>query len=118
MASKRINDILQAAVEENVLNEKGELYPWSSPVFQNAAEKLNLKENCPKISRDYLYIILKNNRYNLLDTLRTMCGVEVAPSLLENLHESDLIEDDEIETKTVIDEGNITFNYTRNHYFM
>lgn len=110
MASKRLNDILQAAVDIQLLNEKGELLPWSSPAYQKAADKLNMKENSTKMNREYLYVILKNNRYNLLDLLKTKCGIEVAPELTENVYESDFNEDDEIENETIMDEGNIFLN--------
>jgi len=98
------------AVDVKLLNEKGELLPWSSPDYQKAADELNKKENCLKINRDYLYIILKNNRYNILDTLKSKCGIEVAPDLTENIYESDFNEDDDIKNNTIIDDGNIFLN--------
>jgi len=110
MASKRLYDIIQAAVDFHLLNETGELSPWSSSDYQKAADKLNMKENCSKINRDYLYVILKNNRYNLLDSLKSKCGIEVAPEFIENVYESEFNEDDEIENETIIDEGDIFLN--------
>lgn len=106
MASNRLEDILQAAIDFNLLNEKGKLSPWSSLDYQRAADKINIKGDCPKISRDYLYIILKNNRYNILDTLKSKYGIEVTPKSPENFYKSDF-SDEEIENKSLFCEGKI-----------
>lgn len=105
MASKRLDDIIQAAVDNHLLNEKGELALWKSSKYQKAADDLNTKDNCKKISRDYLYILLSNNRYQLLSTLKSKYGIEVTPKSPGNLSESDSLNDAEIENESITDEG-------------
>jgi len=41
MAAKRVNDIIEAVIKENLLNDNGELPPWSSLAWQRVADLLN-----------------------------------------------------------------------------
>jgi len=95
MAAKRVGDIVEAVLKEKLLNDNGELPPWSSIAWQKVTDLLNSSEGYQKIiNRDYLYTLLKNNRYDLLSQIRKRMNV-VMPESQEPYYESDDITSDD-----------------------
>jgi hypothetical protein len=90
MAAKCVDDIIEAVLQEKLLNDNGELPPWSSLAWQKVSDSLNSSKKYQKIiSRDYLYTLLKNNRYDLLSQIRKRMNIIVMPESQEILYESD-----------------------------
>lgn len=88
-AAKRVDEIIEAALQEKFLNDYGELPPWSSLAWQKVTDLLNSStEYQKKINRDYLYTLLKNNRYDLLSQIRKKMNI-VMPESQELNYESD-----------------------------
>lgn len=89
MAAKRVGDIIEAVLQEKLLNDNGELPPWSSPAWKKVTDLLNSSERYQNIiNRDYLYTLLKNNRYELLSQIRKRMNI-VMPESQELYYESD-----------------------------
>jgi len=89
MAAKRVGDIIEAVLQEKLLNDNGELPPWSSPAWKKVTDLLNSSERYQNIiNRDYLYTLLKNNRYELLSQIRKRMNI-VMPEPQELYYESD-----------------------------
>ena len=78
MAAKRVGDIIEAVLQEKLLNDNGELPPWSSPAWKKVTDLLNSSERYQNIiKRDYLYTLLKNKRYELLSQIRKRMNIVI-----------------------------------------
>lgn len=76
MASKRVDEIIETILQEpNFLDEDGKSPPWSSKIWKSIANKLNTNEQ-NIISPQYLYTMVRENRYNILSRVRLKFGLE------------------------------------------
>lgn len=91
MASKRVDEIVEAAINSNLLDNKGEIAPWSSPNWQIISNRLNASVLSTKISKDYLYTLIRCNRYNILTKIKSALGIEFETEVLSpNTDSSDV----------------------------
>lgn len=113
MASKRIHDIVEAKV--NLLTDKGELPAWSSKSWQRVADILNtaIKFDKKVITRDYVYTLVKNDRYDIHSKVKSNLGIEVGTLPENNVLESDQLEslekEDSENEEIINDHGKYTY---------
>lgn len=83
MASKRTEEIIHTILNEPCfLNENGDIPVWSSKIWKCVSDKLNmyLKDGQKSISDQYLYTLVKQNRYDILNTIRSNLGFSTGVS--------------------------------------
>lgn len=115
MASKRIDDIVEAVIKINLLTDKGELPAWSSKSWQRVADILNtaIKFDKKILTRDYVYTLVKNDRYGILTKVKSSLGIEVGTLPENNVFESEQLESlekEDSENEDIInDHGKYTY---------
>jgi len=94
MASKRIDEIVEAVLKINLLTDKGELPPWSSKSWQSAADILNSAKGLDKkvITRDYVYTLVRNDRFDILSKVKSNLGIGVSTLPENSFFKSDQLE--------------------------
>lgn len=78
MASKQVDEIIMNILDEpSILNENGDIPLWSSKIWKSVANSLNknAQDGQKIISYQYLYTLIKENRYDILDNIRSKLGI-------------------------------------------
>jgi len=116
MASKRIDEIVEAVIKVNLLTDKGELPPWSSKSWQSVADILNTAKRLDQkvITSDYVYTLVRNDRFDILSKVKSNLGIEVSALPENNFFESDQLESLDKEDS---DDENIIDDHGKNILF-
>lgn len=88
MASKRVDVIITKILDHpSFLNNAGELPAWSSKIWKSVTDSINSSavdgQKC--ITSQYLYTLVKENRYNILTSIRTKLGFNEVPNIDEQI---------------------------------
>ncbi|KAL5237421.1 hypothetical protein ACI65C_004831 [Semiaphis heraclei] len=86
MASKRVDEIISKILDyPSFLNNDGEPPAWSSKIWKLVADNINSSaidgQKC--INSQYLYTLVKENRYDILTSIRTKLGFNEEPNIFQ-----------------------------------
>lgn len=86
MASKRVDEIITKILDHpSFLKNDGELPAWSSKIWKSVTDSINISaiDGQKYITSQYLYTLVKENRYNILTSIRTKLGFNEEPNIFE-----------------------------------